>query len=65
MQRTVRILRVSPQVLLSVFSLVPDLLLDCSRVLEYAKIRTVLQSSLMSATIAFQLHSEKSVAERS
>ena len=26
-------------------SLVPDLLLDCSRVLEYAKIRTVLQSS--------------------
>ena len=32
-------------VLLSVFSLVPDLLFDCSRVLEYAKIRTVLQSS--------------------
>ena len=27
---------------LSVFSLVPDLLFDCSRVLEYAKIRTVL-----------------------
>ena len=31
---------------LSVFSLVPDLLFDCSRLLEYAKIRTVLQSSL-------------------
>ena len=30
---------------LSVFSLVPDLLFDCSRVLEYAKIRTVLQST--------------------
>ena len=30
---------------LSVFSLFPDLLFDCSRVLEYAKIRTVLQSS--------------------
>ena len=29
---------------LSVFSLVPDLLFDCSRLLEYAKIRTVLQS---------------------
>ena len=28
-----------------VFSLIPDLLFDCSRVLEYAKIRTVLQSS--------------------
>ena len=27
------------------FSLVPDLLFDCSRVLEYAKIRTVLQSA--------------------
>ena len=35
--------RLSP-VSLSVFSLVPDLLFDCSRVLEYAKIRTVLQS---------------------
>ena len=34
--------RLSP-VLLSVFSLVPDLLFDCSRVLEYAKIWTVLQ----------------------
>ena len=31
---------------LSVFSLVSDLLFDCSRVLEYAKIRTVLQSEL-------------------
>ena len=36
--------RLSP-VSLSVFSFVPDLLFDCSRVLEYAKIRTVLQSS--------------------
>ena len=35
--------RLSP-VSLSVFSLVPDLLFDCSPVLEYAKIRTVLQS---------------------
>ena len=35
--------RLSP-VSLSVFSLVPDLSFDCSRVLEYAKIRTVLQS---------------------
>ena len=30
---------------LSVFSLVLDLLFDCSRVLEYAQIRTVLQPS--------------------
>ena len=30
----------SPQVSLSVFSLVPELLFDCSRVLEYGKIRT-------------------------
>ena len=30
---------------LSVFSLVPDLLFNCSRVLEYAKMRTVLQSN--------------------
>ena len=28
---------------LSVLSVVPDLLFDCSHVLEYAKIRTVLQ----------------------
>ena len=34
------------RVSLSVFNLVPDLLFDCSRVLEYAKIRTVLQSTL-------------------
>ena len=32
----------------SVFSLVPDLLFDCSRVLEDAKIRTVLQSIVQS-----------------
>ena len=31
---------------LSVFSLVPDILFDCSRVLEYAKIWAVLQSRL-------------------
>ena len=31
----------------SVFSLVPDLLFACSRLLEYAKIRTVLQSRLL------------------
>ena len=37
--------RLSP-VPLSVFSLVVDLLFDCLRVLEYAKIRTVLQSIL-------------------
>ena len=36
----------SPPVSLSVFSLVPDLLFDCSRVLEYTKIRTVLQSTV-------------------
>ena len=49
-KRAVRVLRarsarasfsVSPQVSLSVFSLVPDLLFDRSRVHEYAKIRTV------------------------
>ena len=38
--------RLSP-VSLSVFSLIPDLLFDCSRVLEYAKIQTVLQSMLV------------------
>ena len=37
----------SPPLSLSVFSLVPDLLFDCSRVLEYAKTRTVLQSRLL------------------
>ena len=31
----------------NVFSLVPDLLFDCWRVLEYAKMRTVLQSKLL------------------
>ena len=35
--------RLSP-VSLSVFDLVPDLSFDCSRVLQYAKIRSVLQS---------------------
>ena len=39
------IFSVSPLVSLSVLSLVPDLLFDCSRVLEYEKIRTVLQST--------------------
>ena len=34
-----------------VFSLVPDLLFDCSRALEYAKIRTVLQSTLTVTTL--------------
>ena len=43
---------VSPQVSLSVFSLVPDLLFDCLHVLEYAKIRTVLQS-IASALSSF------------
>ena len=33
---------------LSVFSLVPDLLFDCSRVLEYAKIRTIMQSNFQN-----------------
>ena len=56
------------------FSLIPDLLFDCSRVLEYAKIRTVLQSSLrlssmrlcnaekdlpkVNSTVVFLMHSE-------
>ena len=34
----------------SVFSLVPDLWFDCSRLLEYAKIRTVLQSIVKIAS---------------
>ena len=42
-KRAVRVLR-ARSLRASVFSLVPDLLFDCSRVLEYAKIRTVLQS---------------------
>ena len=37
----------SARVSLSVFSLVPGLLFDCSRILEYAKIQTVLQSNLL------------------
>ena len=48
-KRAVKVLRakrVSPQVSLSVFSLVADLLFGCSSVLEYAKIRTVLQSNM-------------------
>ena len=54
-KRGVRVLRArrarashTPPVSLSVFSLVPNLLFDCSRVLEYAKIRTVLQSKYTS-----------------
>ena len=39
-KRGVRVLRAR--------SLIADLLFDCSRVLEYAKIRTVLQSTEMS-----------------
>ena len=39
----------SPQSRSLVFSLVPDLSFDCSRVLEYAKIRTVLQSVVFQA----------------
>ena len=48
--------RLSP-VSLSVFSLVPDLLFDCSRVLEYGKIRTVLQSKVYIAkTTTLHVH---------
>ena len=43
--------RLSP-VSLSVFGLVPDLLFDCSHVLEYAKIRTVLQSRHKANVVA-------------
>ena len=50
-KRTVCIISVSPKVSLSVFSLVPDLLFDYLHVLEYTKIRTVLQSS-------WELHQE-------
>ena len=52
-KRTVRIFSVSPQVSLSVFSCVPDLLFDYSRVLEYAKIWTVLQSRGAGAVLYF------------
>ena len=37
---------------LSVFSLAPDLLFNCSRELEYAKIRTVLQSRTLERPFA-------------
>ena len=37
----------------SLFSLVPDLLFNCSRVLEYAKIRTVLQSKYCNTYMKF------------
>ena len=46
--------RLSP-VSLSVFSLVPHLLFDCSHVLEYAKIRTVLQSKHLKVFKAIRL----------
>ena len=39
------------KVLLSVFSLAPDLLFDCSRVYEYAKIRTVLHSPFRRSSV--------------
>ena len=44
---------------LSVFSLVPDLLFDCSRLLEYAKIRTFLQSSSSCILITVFLHTNE------
>ena len=44
------------------FSLVPDLLIDCSRVLEYAKIRTVLQFKILGISIRAQNHSIYSVS---
>ena len=56
-KRGVRVLRARSArashapVSLSVFSFVPDLLFDCSRVLEYAKIRTVLQSTVARAPV--------------
>ena len=40
---------------LSLFSLFPDLLFDCSSVLEYAEIRTVLQSKTKSTLSAGSL----------
>ena len=49
---------VSPQVSLSVFSCVPDLLFDYSRVLEYAKIWTVLQSRGAGAVLYFERGNE-------
>ena len=44
---------------LSVFSLVPDLLFDCSRLLEYAKIRTVLQSRSSCILVTVFLHTNE------
>ena len=38
----------------ALFSLVPDILFDCSRVLQYAKIRTVLQSISSLGKIDYQ-----------
>ena len=59
---------------LSVFSLVPGLLFDCSRLLEYAKIRTVLQSKSkpsisqsgrhFSTNFPFRTMSQKNQSER-
>ena len=59
---------------LSVLSLVPDLLFDCSRVLEYAKIQTVLQSKSkpsisqsgrnFSTNFPFRTMSQKNQSER-
>ena len=46
-----RVRREKKRVSLSVFSLVPDLFFDCSRVLEYAKIRTVLQSKTATSLL--------------
>ena len=68
-KRAVRVLRtrsaqashsrnVSPQVSLSVFNLVPDLLFDFSRVLEYAKIRIVLQSICLLSLIIHEIPCE-------
>ena len=52
---------------LSVFSLVPDLLFNCSRVLEYAKIRTVLRSYINLTLINYsqRLHWNKTPEFRS
>ena len=44
------------RLLLSVFSLVPDLLFDCSLVLEYARIRTVLQSRRGGRTTRYKVY---------
>ena len=50
--RGVRVLRAQS----SVFNLVRDLLFDCSRILKYAKIRTVLQSkSIVESAILASL----------